>query len=92
MTHEDILQRVSPIVADILGHYTLTLTPSMTAADVEGWDSLANVQIFVAIEKAFGFRFRTGEITAIDNVGTLVSRIASRLPDVRESLAARSDR
>jgi acyl carrier protein len=79
VTDEDLLRRVSEIVADVLGHDALTLTRSMTAADVDGWDSLANIQIVVAIEKAFGFRFRTGEIASIDCVGTLVARIASRL-------------
>jgi acyl carrier protein len=75
-----ILATVSTIVADILGHDDLQLTSTMSAADVDGWDSLANVQIFVAIEKAFGFRFRTGELTSIENIGALVDRIASRLP------------
>jgi acyl carrier protein len=80
MTNTEILERVRHIVAGILEQDDLTLTPSMSAADVPGWDSLANVQIFVALEKAFGLRFRTGEIVTIGDVGTLVSRIESRLP------------
>ena len=78
MTTEGILERVSSIVADTLGLDHLALSPSMTAADVEGWDSLANVQIIVAIERAFAIRFRTGEIATIKDVGELVSRIAQR--------------
>jgi acyl carrier protein len=78
MTSEVILARVTRLVAETLDLEDLTLGPQMTAADVEGWDSLANIQIFVAIEKAFGIRFRTGEIAGIRNVGELVERIASR--------------
>lgn len=73
-----ILEQVSQIVAETVGLDALALTPAMTAADVDGWDSLANVQIIVAIEKRFGIRFRTGEIAAIRNVGELVARIEGR--------------
>jgi acyl carrier protein len=79
MTDDQILLRVGEIVADTVGLDTLVLTPATTAADVEGWDSLANVQIIVAIEKRFGIRFRTGEIASIRNVGELVARVAARI-------------
>lgn len=79
MTHEEILERVRGIVADSLDLEDLVLEPRTTAADVPGWDSLANVQIIIAVEKAFGVRFRTGEIATIGNVGELVARVASRL-------------
>ena len=62
---DQILQQVTEIIADTLGLDDLTLTPATTAADVEGWDSLANVQILVAIEKRFRIQFRTGEIAAM---------------------------
>jgi acyl carrier protein len=75
----DILRRVTTIVADVLGHDSLTLEPSMTAADVDGWDSVAHIQILVAVEQAFKVRFRTGELGAVQNVGALVQRIAARL-------------
>jgi acyl carrier protein len=66
-------------VADILGLDGLRLEPSMTAADVPGWDSLAHVQIVVAVENDFNIRLRTGEIAAIQTVGELVARVASHL-------------
>jgi acyl carrier protein len=80
---EQILEQVARIVADTLGSDTVTLTPDTTAADVEGWDSLANVQIIVAIEKHYRIRFRTGEIASIRNVGELVARIERRISDQR---------
>lgn len=79
MSREEILARVSGIVADVVGIDRLVLEPSMSAADVEGWDSLTNVQILVSIEATFGIRFRVGEIAAIRNVEELVARIASRV-------------
>ena len=79
MTEAEILDRLNGVVSDTLDLDTLSLQPSMTAADVEGWDSLAHVQIIVAIERSFGIRLRVGEMSSIANVGELVSRIASRV-------------
>jgi acyl carrier protein len=75
----EILRRVTTIVADVLGHDALALEPTTRAADVDGWDSVSHVQIVVAVEKAFGVRFRTGELGAVADVGGLVQRIATRL-------------
>ncbi len=78
MTADDVLRQVRAIVADTLGLEDVALQPASTAADVEGWDSLANVQIIVAVERAFGIRFRTGEIATIGTVGELVDRILAQ--------------
>ncbi len=79
MSNEEILAQVSDIVDETVGLDGLVLEPSMSAADVDGWDSLTNVQILVSLEDTFGIRFRTGEIATIENIGQLVERIAARL-------------
>lgn len=56
------------------------VTPELTADDVEEWDSLLHVSLIIAIESAFGVRFRVGEIEATKNVGDLVELIQKRLP------------
>jgi acyl carrier protein len=80
MTHPEILDRLNGIVGDVLAIDHLSLEPTTTARDVEGWDSLTHVQIIVAVERAFNIRFRTGEMAGLANVGELVGRIAKRLP------------
>ena len=80
MNDDQILERLAGIVRDVLNLNVVTLRPSTTAADVEGWDSLAHVQIMVAIEQTFGTRFRTGEIAGVSNIGELVQRIRVKLP------------
>ncbi len=80
MTQTEILRTVNAVVGDVVGIDGLDLQPAMTAADVDGWDSLAHVTIIVALEKALGIRFRIGEIATLRNVGELVGHIASRLP------------
>ena len=78
LTDATVLEKVSEIVADVLDCSGMILTPATTASQVDGWDSVAHVQIVVAIEKAFGFRFRTGEMSALGNLGALVRRIQER--------------
>jgi acyl carrier protein len=79
MTHAEILDKISGIVGEVVGIDDLKVSASSTAADVDGWDSLTHVQIMVAVERAFGVRFRTGEMASLANVGELVDRVMARL-------------
>jgi|SRR5450759_5777451 len=72
---EDILNRLSSLVADLLELDELKLTREKTANDVQGWDSLAHVRIVVAAEQAFGLQFTTGEISSLKTVGDLADLI-----------------
>ena len=56
----------------------LVLTPSLTARDVNGWDSLNHILLVVAVEQKFGIKFNTGEIDALENVGQFIDLIASK--------------
>ena len=75
----DILRTISAVVGDVVGVEGLELQPATTAADVDGWDSLAHVTIIVSLERVFGIRFRIGEMASLKNVGELVGHITSRL-------------
>lgn len=56
----------------------VTVTPELTAKDVEEWDSLSHVSLVLAIEQKFGIRFKVGEVEATKNVGDLANLIAAR--------------
>lgn len=73
-----ILTRLHEVFVSFFDDPAIRLTKSTTASDVYGWDSLANVELMVEIEQAFGIRFRTGEVAALTNVGELVALIARR--------------
>ena len=79
MTTEDaILARVRGVIAKVFGDDDVVVELSTTAADVEGWDSVSNIEVLVALEREFGIRFNTGEMATVANVGELVTLIAER--------------
>ena len=75
----EIWGRVRDVFATFFGDPTVKVNAGTTAADVPGWDSLANVELMVEVEQSFGIRFRTGEVVGLRNVGELVALIVRRL-------------
>ncbi len=73
------IEIVSEIFRDILDEDDLVLAPETTAEDVEAWDSLTHVQLMVAIEKRFGIKFSSREISSFQNVGELLAAIENKL-------------
>jgi acyl carrier protein len=77
-TPASILEQLPPPLRDIFDNDTLIATPDLTARDVEGWDSLGNVRLFVEVEKAFGLRFSAAEISSLQNLGQLAHLILKK--------------
>jgi acyl carrier protein len=78
-TDTEILDRVRDVFERFFDNPGLTINLDTTAAAVPGWDSLANVELMVEVEQAFGIRFRTGEVAGLKNVGELVALIGRRI-------------
>ena len=66
---------VYQIIRDVLMNDDLVLTPATSAGDVEGWDSVAQVSIILAVEGHFGVRMKSREIDRLRNVGDFVRLI-----------------
>ena len=77
-TEEAILARVRGVIVKVFGDDEIVVGASTTAADVEGWDSVSNIEVLVALEREFGIRFNTGEMATVANVGELVTLIKGR--------------
>lgn len=74
----DDLEKVTEIIRDLFDEYEGPVTRSLSARDVEQWDSLANVQFVVMLEQAFGVRFKTDEIGKFNNLGDLLDAVARK--------------
>lgn len=77
MTESDVLIRLQRVFDDTFLE-KVTVTPELSATDVEEWDSLLHISLILAVEKEFGIRFRMGEVEATRNVGDLANLIIRR--------------
>jgi acyl carrier protein len=78
MQSPDIYARLTQIFHDLFDDPELVLSPTLTAKDIEGWDSLNHVRLVLSVQKAFEVRFSAAEIGRLANVGELVQLIASK--------------
>ena len=80
MEREEIFSKLNEIFEDVLDlDETPELNDATSASDIEEWDSLAQIQLVVAIEKAFSVKFTAKEMMSWKNVGEMVTIIMSKL-------------
>lgn len=75
LTQEVVYERLNTLFRDVLDDDALVLRADTTARDVEGWDSMANVQLMLGVEREFGLHLSAGQMQSLSNVGDLVSAI-----------------
>jgi acyl carrier protein len=84
---EEIREQVQDIFRDVFDDPTLLISDQLTAEDVDGWDSLAHINLIVAIEKRLRVKFATVEISRLKedgaNVGSLMELLARKLKSAR---------
>ena len=79
MSQTDIIARMLPVFQEVFDDDTLRITAGTTSEDVEDWDSLSNVRLIIAIERAFGVRIKASEVALLDDVGSLADLVAQKL-------------
>jgi acyl carrier protein len=84
---EPIWDRITDVLRNVFQDDELQVAETTTAADVQGWDSLMHVTLIINLEKAFGLRFASAEITALKTVGDL-ARLVRRHLEANGSLVA----
>ncbi len=75
MEKSEIELRLTPIFRDVFNDDALVVTEGMTAAEVPTWDSLSNINMIIAVEKAFGVKFSIKDVRNLKNVGELLDLI-----------------
>lgn len=75
----ELQNKLNCIFCEVFEDDDITITPEMTANDVDGWDSLSHVNLIVAIESNFKINFCQKELLTFKNVGDLINSIRSKL-------------
>ena len=72
MNREIIHDKLQLIFQDIFDDSAIYLQDSTTAADIEDWDSLMQINLIVAIEEEFQIKFKLSEVEKLRNVGETI--------------------
>ncbi len=78
MDRARVLSEVQDIFRDNFDDESLVLTDATSAADIEDWDSLEQINLLTAIEKKYGLKFTLSDVRGLANVGELLD-LLSRL-------------
>jgi len=80
----DIRAELQEIFRQVFDDPTIVLRDDMTAADIEGWDSVTHIDLLIAVERALGIKFATAEMSRLkepdQNIGSFIRMIESKLP------------
>ena len=71
-----MLDKVRQIIADITHNNVSSVTPKSSSQNLDGWDSVAQINIIVAIEEEFGISFDPEEIHTLDSVEKIVNVVS----------------
>ncbi|GAA3641576.1 acyl carrier protein [Flavivirga jejuensis] len=74
-----IKEKIKEVLVSILEHENFDMRDELTAADVDGWDSLSHMMILTKIEEKFNIKFKLRDLNKLKNMGTLVTVIQSKI-------------
>ena len=78
MTKSEVMEKIKEILNDLFDD-DFDVTENTVADDIDGWDSLAHLQVISAMESGFNIHFTLGEINNFANVGEMADSILKHL-------------
>jgi acyl carrier protein len=79
----DIRPELQDVFRTVFGDSDLVLNDRMTAADIDGWDSMMTINLMIAIEKRFKTKFANAEIANLkadgQDIGTMIALIEKKI-------------
>ena len=79
MERNEIIGKMKNILVSILKHENFEMKDELSAAQVDGWDSLTHMMIITEIEKSFQIKFKLKELNKLNDLGNLISLIQSKI-------------
>lgn len=79
MASRNTFEELNKIFRDVFDNDTIAIFETMTAKDLQEWDSLNHINLIVAAERHFKIKFTTQEIMTFQNVGHFANAIEQKL-------------
>ena len=74
----EVMRRLTEVFQETFEDPDLQLRDSMTAADVDDWDSLQHIVLVLAVEREFRIRLNPAEVGKLENVGRMVDLLQAK--------------
>jgi len=78
MDKKQILANMQEVFRDVLENEQIVLANEISSSDIDEWDSLAHIQLIVAIEKHFSIKFTAKEMLSWSNIGDMIDCISTK--------------
>ena len=75
------LEAILTVAADVFQVSRKDLAPASSPDTVEGWDSVAHLNLVMAVEAQFSVTFEPDEIAAMSDLGAIARILESKLPN-----------
>ena len=74
----EVARRLAEVFQETFDDPGLEIRDSMTAADVDEWDSLQHIVLVLAVEREFRIRLNPAEVGKLENVGRMVDLLQTK--------------
>jgi acyl carrier protein len=74
------LERVRTIIADVTQNAVEEITENSNSKTVEGWDSVAQINIIVTVEMELGVSFTAEEMHSLDSIPKIMQALKLQAP------------
>lgn len=77
--NDQLLKEIETIIRSVFQSEDIRVSLLTTAHDIQGWDSLKNIEILTAIEAKYSIRFSMAELILLENIGDLVKSVEVKI-------------
>ena len=74
----EVVRRLAEVFQETFDDPGLEIRDSMTAADVDEWDSLQHIVLVLAVEREFRIRLNPAEVGKLENVGRMIDLLQAK--------------
>jgi acyl carrier protein len=74
------LEVLNQVFQQVFANPALKVTPEQTPNDIDGWDSMAHLNLIAAVQVRFKIKFVEKELRSLRTVGDLATLIDSKTP------------
>ncbi|MSQ01894.1 MAG: acyl carrier protein [Myxococcales bacterium] len=69
------LEKLGDVLRDVFEDDDLVVTRTTSAREIVAWDSVMHVTLMISVERAFGLRFKSGNVAGLKDVGELADLV-----------------